>query len=166
MANVNERKKIMDTKEKNKTENKCCDENCKCGCQEGKECTCGCNCCCGCRRKGVFKFLAVLLVFLAGMGFNELIHGCCGRCPAKGPKSMHSMHMAMPKPMHMPEYSDGMGNTVIIINTDGSVHKHNFDKMAEHAKNAEFHKRHHIKSAPNMSEQPGNEATEQNQTAE
>lgn len=29
-----------------------CDSDCKCGCQEGKECTCGCGCgccCCGCK---------------------------------------------------------------------------------------------------------------------
>ncbi len=27
----------------------CCDNNCKCGCQEGKECTCGTDCKCGCQ---------------------------------------------------------------------------------------------------------------------
>lgn len=100
-----------------------CDKNCTCGCQEGKECTCGC----GCRRKGIFKLLAILLVFLAGMGFNELLHSCCGRCPARGPKAMPMMpighHMAK-----MPNMADGNGGTVIIINADGSVQPHHFGK--------------------------------------
>lgn len=102
-----------------------CGKDCKCGCQEGKECTCGCGCCC--RRKGIFKLLAILLVFLAGMGFNELLHSCCGRCPARGPKAMPMMpmghHMAK-----MPNMAEGNGGTVIIINADGSVQPHHFGK--------------------------------------
>ena len=97
-----------------------CSKDCQCGCQEGKECTCGCGCGCGCHRKGTFKLLAILLIFLAGMGFNELLHCCCGRCPARGPKAMPMMpmghHMAK-----MPNMAEGNGGTVIIINADGSV---------------------------------------------
>lgn len=104
-----------------------CGKDCKCGCQEGKECTCGCGCGCCCRRKGIFKLLAILLVFLAGMGFNELLHSCCGRCPARGPKAMPMMpmghHMAK-----MPNMAEGNGGTVIIINADGSVQPHHFGK--------------------------------------
>lgn len=121
------RKEQETNKENNMQENAhCnCDKSCTCGCQEGKECTCGCGCCC--RRKGVFKLLAILLVFLAGMGFNELLHSCCGRCPARGPKHMPMMQM----PNHMakmPQMSDGNGGTVIIINADGSVQPHHFGK--------------------------------------
>ena len=103
-----------------------CSKDCKCGCQEGKECTCGCgNGCCCCKKK-TFKLLAILIIFLAGMGFNELIH-CCGRCPTKGPRPMPAQMAPMPKFPH-----DNNGGTVIIINADGSVQPHHFGKMGKH----------------------------------
>ena len=96
-----------------------CSKDCKCGCQEGKECTCSCEkeCCCGCHKgcncskKCVLRLFAILIVFLAGMGFNELLHSCCRPCPIRAPH---------PAPMMktMPFVDDG-GNTIIIINTDG-----------------------------------------------
>lgn len=118
-----------------------CSKDCKCGCQEGKECTCenGCGCGCGCGngccccKKKTFKLLAILIIFLAGMGFNELIH-CCGRCPTKGPRPMPAHHqMVPPTPMPAPNFADkNNGGTVIIINADGSVQPHHFDKMGGH----------------------------------
>lgn len=112
----------MDKKEKMETakeENKCCcDKNCDCGCQEGKECTCcGCGCCC-CKKK-VFKVLAVLIVFLAGMGFQALLQDSF-RCPMSKPRPM-PMQMAPIPAMPIPAYSDAQGGNVIIINTDGSA---------------------------------------------
>lgn len=111
-----------------------CSKDCKCGCQEGKECTCGNNCGCGCGcgngcccKKKTFKLLAVLIIFLAGMGFNELIH-CCGRCPTKGPRPMPGYHqMVPPAPISAPNFADkNNGGTVIIINADGSMQTPNF----------------------------------------
>ena len=117
-----------------------CSKDCKCGCQEGKECTCenGCSCGCGCGngcccKKKAFKLLAILIVFLAGMGFNELIH-CCGRCPTKGPRPMPGHHQMVPAaPMPTPNFADGNnGGTVIIINADGSVQPQDFGRMGKH----------------------------------
>ncbi len=112
-----------------------CSKDCKCGCQEGKECTCenGCSCGCGCGngccccKKKTFKLLAILIIFLAGMGFNELIH-CCGRCPTKGPRPMPGYHqMVPPAPISAPNFADkNNSGTVIIINADGSMQTPNF----------------------------------------
>lgn len=109
---------MMDKKEKTeaaKEEHKCCcDKSCDCGCQEGKECTCGCGCCC---KKKVFKVLAVLVIFLAGMGFQALLQ-CGFRCPMNKPRPM-PVQMAPIPAMPMPAYSDAQGGDIIIINTDG-----------------------------------------------
>ena len=117
---------MMDKKEKTeaaKEDHKCCyNKNCDCGCQEGKECTCGCGCgctcgCgCGCKKK-VFKVLAVLVIFLAGMGFQALLQ-CGFRCPMNKPRPM-PVQMAPIPAMPMPAYSDAQGGDIIIINTDG-----------------------------------------------
>ena len=42
----------------------CCDNNCKCGCQEGKECTCGTDCKCGKKCKCAGKVCGVALLAL------------------------------------------------------------------------------------------------------
>lgn len=115
---------MMDKKEKMeaaKEEHKCCcNKNCDCGCQEGKECTCGCGCGCGCCcKKKVFKVLAVLVIFLAGMGFQALLQ-CGFRCPMNKPRPM-PVQMASIPAMPMPAYSDAQGGDIIIINTDGSA---------------------------------------------
>ena len=103
-------------------EAKCdCGPDCKCGCQEGKACSCG-NC--GCGKKCIFKFLLALVIFLAGMGFNELINGCCGPCPGK------PHHTPMMKAF--PSYMDEGGNTIIVINTDGG-RSHSFSHHGKHA---------------------------------
>ncbi len=104
----------MKTQDNTENKKKCdCGPECKCGCNEGKECTCGGGCKCGCKCCGG-KIIALLLVFLAGMGFNELLHGCFGRCHSRGmrPAAM------MSAPHKMPNFADGAG-TVVIINTDG-----------------------------------------------
>lgn len=125
-----------------------CDSSCQCGCQEGKECHCGEGCGCCCRKKGAFKLLAILIVFLAGMGFNELIHGCCGRCPSKGPRPMPTMamphHVAAPMPAaNVPNGNNG--GTVIIINADGSVQPHHFGAMGKpHGCHCDKNKKHHF----------------------
>ena len=91
-----------------------CGPECTCGCNEGKECHCGHGCKCGCGRGCGGKIIALLIVFLAGMGFNELMHGCFGRCPHKArPAAM------MPAPHGaMPGFAEAAG-TVVIVNTDG-----------------------------------------------
>ncbi len=119
-----------------------CGPECNCGCNEGKECHCGDKCRCGCGKcRCGGKLIALLIVFLAGMGFNELLHGCFGRCPSKArPAPM------MSAPHHaMPHAFNGAGTT-IIINADGSTdirhgakcgcHKHhkNIDKHQHHGK--------------------------------
>ena len=108
-----------------------CGPDCKCGCQEGKACSCGGHC--GCGKKCVFKFLLALVIFLAGMGFNELIHGCCGPCPGK------PHHAPMMKAF--PSYMDEGGNTIIVINTDGG-RPHSF---AHHGKHADWKNKKHGK---------------------
>ena len=133
-------------KENNQKNPSCsCDKDCKCGCQEGKECTCGQKCDCGCRcgchcKSCAFKLLGLILVFLAGMGFNELLHGgCFGRCPMKN-RSMPMLKM--PAMIHnMPNYKHDDGKTVIIINAaEGSVSKHHCDSHKN-----KHHNGHHFK---------------------
>lgn len=109
----------MDKKEKNeaakaevKEEKCCCDKNCDCGCQEGKECSC-CGCCC--RKKMIVKILCVLIIFLAGMGFHALLQ-CGFRCPLSKPRPM-PMQVAPIPALPFPAYSDTQGGNVIIINT-------------------------------------------------
>lgn len=129
-------------------EKKCnCGPECTCGCNEGKECHCGenggCGCHCGKRCGG--KWVTLLIIFLAGVGFNELLHGCCARCPTKAP------HQAMTQaPKHhgaMPMFSDGSGTVIIINASDG--HADIFDGM--HApQHFNKHKKHH----KNMQKQP------------
>ena len=123
-----------------------CGPDCKCGCKEGKECTCcnhehcGCKCHCSCG----MKVLAAILIFLAGMGFNELLH--CGRCKAKSPMIGYSMlHKA-----GFPLYTDGAGNTIIYINTNDSSlgGKHNFMRGKHHHHKDKNHHDKHENLAP------------------
>lgn len=115
---------MMDKKEKieaTKAEEEkkcCCDKNCDCGCQDGKDCSC-CCCACGCRKKVIVKTLAVLIIFLAGMGFHALLQ-CGFRCPMSKPRPM-PMQMAPIPALPFPAYSDGQGGNIIIINTDGNA---------------------------------------------
>lgn len=128
--------------QKNQKEEKAacsCDKDCKCGCQEGKECTCasGCHCCCA--KSCWAKLLILIIVFLAGVGFNELLHGgCMGRCPMK---NRHSPMMKVPPvPFNAHNMASDDGKTVIIINTndasvskkhhDGHMKKHKFERFA------------------------------------
>lgn len=123
-----ETKKTEEIKEK-----KCdCGPDCKCGCQEGKECTCGdkgcschhgsCSCgcnggCCPCKRV-LGKVLFLALVFFAGMGVNQFMNDTClGGCPAK--RGMRQMPMMQAPRMqgNLPFYKDGNGNTIVIVNT-------------------------------------------------
>lgn len=108
---------MMDKKEKVEEKKCCCDKNCDCGCQEGKECSCCCAC--GCRKKMIFKVLAVLVVFLAGMGFNALLQ-CGFRCPMSKSRPV-PMQLAPIPALPFPAYSDAQGGNVIIINTDGAA---------------------------------------------
>ena len=115
---------MMDKKEKTEAAKEeckcCCNKSCDCGCQEGKECTCGCGCGCGCCcKKKVFKVLAVLVIFLAGMGFQALLQ-CGFRCSMSKPRPMPVQTAPIPA-MPMPAYSDAQGGNIIIINTDGSA---------------------------------------------
>ena len=107
-----------------------CDKNCKCGCQEGKECSCDAKCKCECFsnkegcccKKKVFKVLGLLIVFLAGMGFGELLD--CGGCPVKAPRPVAPMSFNH----RTPTYHDTQGGNVIIINTDGHHDEFKMDK--------------------------------------
>lgn len=92
----------------------CCDKNCGCGCQDGKECSCCCGGCC-CRKKMIVKILCVLVIFLAGMGFHALLQ-CGFRCPLNRPRPM-PVQMAPVPAFPFPAYSDAQGGNVIIINT-------------------------------------------------
>ena len=84
------------------------DKKCECG----PDCKCGCGCSCGCKKKkGALKILALVLVFLAGMGFDSLLHGCL-RCPSK---KMAPMHHGMTMP------AKAVDTNVIIITPDGEV---------------------------------------------
>lgn len=138
-------------KEKNieeKGEKKCnCGPDCKCGCQEGKECTCeskGC-CChhgdCGCPcKRALGKIIFLALVFFAGMGVNQFMNDTClGRCPARNPRIAPMMQAPR---FHgtLPAYSDDRGNTIVIVNT-GEENAHNC-KCGKHHKNKGFHKHH------------------------
>lgn len=161
----------MDKKEKVETakadEGKkcCCDKNCDCGCQEGKECSCCCGCCC--RKKMIIKVLAVLVIFLAGMGFHALLQ-CGFRCPMSKPHPM-PMQMASIPALPFPAYSDAQGGNVIIINTDGTAGAERFldqqrcgkncgcNKDAGCKKMKHKHNRHHDdmrKFAPKGDEMP------------
>jgi len=155
-------------KEKNieeKNEKKCnCSPDCKCGCQEGKECTCehkGC-CChhddCGCPcKRALGKIILLALVFFAGMGVNQFMNDTCfGRCPAKNPR-MAPMMQAPRFHGNLPAYSDDRGNTIVIVNT-GEENAHGCNcgancKCGKHHKIKEFHK-HHNKMTPKGSIQP------------
>ncbi len=123
-----------------------CGPECDCGCNEGKECRCGCGCGChcdkGCRCKSCgAKLIGLLIIFLAGMGFNELLHGCFGRCPAKRMQPAPMMAAAHHK---MPHFTDGAG-TVIIINADGSTDVRHGDKCDchKHHNGMKPHHKHH-----------------------
>ena len=114
-----------------------CGPDCHCGCQEGKECICGhqdskCNCCC---HKSCGKILAVILIFLAGMGFNELLHGSF-RCPVK----RHAPIIGNPMmyPVMKPAFTDGNGNTIIFINTDDNKQPCPCAKMHKHKHHHQF----------------------------
>jgi len=151
-----ETKKTEEVKEK-----KCdCGPDCKCGCQEGKECTCGdkgCSCGCGggCPCKKVLgKVLGLALVFFAGMGVNQFMNDTCmGPCPAK--KGMRPMPMAQAPKMHgnLPFYKDGHGNTIIIV-TSGEEGMHGCkcgpDCKCKHHKG--FHKHFGKHQQPNEPE--------------
>ncbi len=121
MVNKKEKKTEVKNVAKDTTvvkEDKKCDCGCGCGC--GCDCKCGCNC-----KNRVVKFIIILIIFLAGMGFNELLHSGC----------RHNRHMSMKKMMAtMPAHDKGV---VVVINTDGR-------KGAPEVfinKNAEIHKR-------------------------
>lgn len=119
---VKENKKM-----KENTEKQCeCDKNCKCGCQEGKECTCDCchdeckcehgHCGCPCKRT-LGKVLILVLVFFAGFGVSQFMkYTCMGRCPAKGPRMAPMMRAPLVNG-NLPTYSDDNGNTIVIVNT-------------------------------------------------
>ncbi len=81
-----------------------------CTCNEGN-----CCCCCKCNKK-VFKILGLIIIFLAGMGFDSLLNPC--RCPNKGPRPLPNAQHHDQQPM--PGVIDGQSGTVIIINTDGA----------------------------------------------
>ena len=138
-----------------------CGPECECGCNEGKECTCGngCRCGCGCHcDKGCCckscggKLIALLIVFLAGMGFNELLHGCFGRCPAKKMQPAPMMAAAHNK---MPHFTDGAG-TVIIINADGSTDIRHGNKCGchKHHNGVKPQHKHHGMPHPQKDETP------------
>lgn len=122
-----------------------CGQECTCGCQEGKECHCGENChhnCCGCGcpcQKKAAKLLGAILIFALGF-FSAKVIGC--KPCMMGHKPCPKMGMQAP---HFPSYTDGAGNTIIIINTDGKPDmkdflgghhgkKHHFDKHKKHHK--------------------------------
>ncbi len=142
-----------------KSEKTCnCGPECQCGCNEGKECTCGnggcggkCDCGCGCGCGGKCgcgcgggcgkhcgkKLFVLLVVFLAGMGFNALLHGCCGRCPNRAPQNAPMMQ-APKNSSAMPMFTDSAGTVIIINAADGHADiRHNpkhFDKHHKHKK--------------------------------
>ena len=152
------------------TKKKCdCGPECTCGCNEGKECHCGSGCNCGCRCKSCGgKIIALLIVFLAGMGFNELLHGCFGRC--KCPCMRHSA--TMPAPHRPMAYSDNAG-TVVIVNAGGGAEvfhgmkhgmkhgpkhdmKHGMEHNTKHGDKSNFDKmkKHHHKNHQDKPAQP------------
>ena len=147
-------------------EKKCdCGPDCDCGCNEGKECTCGhhhggphgecgcgcrggeCKCGCGCGKRCGGKLIALLIVFLAGMGFNELWHGCF-RCPSKAPHGVPAMHVPMTHHA-VPAMADGAGTVIIINAADGSASmqnhsgkKHKCHCGKHHGENVKMHEGH------------------------
>ena len=98
-----------------------CGPDCKCGCQEGGECHCGengcchCGCGCPCKRKAA-KLLGAILIFALGFCAAKVIG--CKPCMKRFPCPKAGMNAPMPM---MPHYTDGAGNTIIIINTDGNA---------------------------------------------
>ena len=142
---------------KNKTLNssvKCnCDKNCNCGCQESKECTCNtscqckCNCCCK-NKKYLLKFIAIVIIFLAGMGFNELLH--CMHCPSKNIRHFAEMKHNFPKHKPLHSFSDDRGNNIIIINTDGSHRPEHFFKHPKDLTQKNHHKEKQKTKEQNM----------------
>lgn len=127
----NKRKEMAMTKDRmeqrSETEKQCdCGSECKCGCNEGKDCKCGhhcnglygecgCGCGCGCGRK-IGKLIALLIVFFAGMGFNELWHGSY-RCSNRAPYAVRTQ---------VPATADGAGTVIIINAADGSANMHDY----------------------------------------
>ena len=153
-------------------EKKCgCGPDCKCGCQEGKECTCcnrecHCGCCCRCKRFwGKLLFLA--LVFFAGMGVNQFMNDTCmWRCPAR--KGMRAMPMMQMPKMHgnMPFYKDGNGNTIVIVNAGEEAAKHGSkcgpDCKCGHHK----HGKHHFMNGMPHDDMPMPEQSDNQQSEE
>lgn len=134
------------------TEKHCnCGPECTCGCNEGKECHCGQNGCChgGCGRHCGGKLIVLLIIFLAGMGFNELLHGCFGRCPSKAPHAMPMVQAPMKHHGAMPTFTDGASTVIIINAADGHADvmhspkhckKHHHDMQKPHKNKDEMHK--------------------------
>ena len=127
----------MDKKEKHKdvseNEAKKCEcgcgggPDCKCGCQDGGKCTCGCGCGCGCKKK-LFKLLAALIIFFAGVGVGCFI--CCSFC--------HNQPRLRSVKMPVSAFDRQAGN-VIIINTDG---KNGMPEIMNHNKGNHCNKHH------------------------
>ena len=155
-------------------EKKCdCGPDCKCGCQEGKECSCGGKSCkiggsCGCGggecpcKRVLGKVLFLALVFFAGMGVNQFMNDMNG-CPAR--KGMPPMPMMKAHNMgNLPFYKDGNGNTVVIVNTGEETMKHGCKCGADckcgcnkDGKKGGCHKHgmhHPMKGMPNQPEAP------------
>ena len=105
---------------------------------------------CNCHR--IFhkhKWLWPLIIFLAGMGFNELFHGGFRNCR---PSEYHQipMHHIAPLPLA----TDGAGS-MIIINTDGTTatppfHNCDCEKRRKHHKTENCTARH----KPQQTQQP------------
>ena len=87
----------------------------------------------------------LFLVFLAGMGFNELLHGCFGRCHGKKPLPM--THASMLHHGSVPMLTDGVGTVIIINAADGHADVMRAPKPChEHFKpHHNMHKPHHGK---------------------
>lgn len=152
-------------KENKKTEEakeiKCdCGPDCKCGCQEGKECHCGdkgcgCGCSGGCPCKRIFgKVLFLALVFFAGMGVNEFMNDTCmGRCPARRAMPPMPMMQAPQAQGNLPFFKDSNGSTIVIVNTGEENGSHTCKCNKHHGKDgdcpfAKKHVRHHFDKKP------------------
>lgn|SRR5574344_2327210 len=133
--------KIKESIENNEAETCSCKIGGECNC--GEECSCGCGCGCKCKKK-VLVLIAFLVVFLAGMGFDSLLRGC-GGCPSKAPRPQIQAQFPAP----IPSFSDGRGNNIIIINTDGNKgmpeflgqpNPHNYPQMKKDCPKRDAHK--------------------------